>query len=79
MSNLPTVCSFWHGPMSWLELFCITSFIAQGHQFDLYSYERPDDLPQGCNWRDASNVLPREDMFFIRAIVRPLFSPIILG
>lgn len=66
MSNLPTVCSFWHGPMSWLERLCITSFVTQGHQFDLYSYERPDDLPDGCNWCDAAQILPPEGIFFYK-------------
>lgn len=66
MSKLPIVCSFWHGPMSWLERLCITSFIAQGHRFDLYSYERPEGLPEGCGWRDAAEIVPREDIFFYK-------------
>ncbi|HCO54110.1 MAG TPA: hypothetical protein DIT93_03720 [Pelagibacterium sp.] len=52
--------------MSWLERLCITSFIAQGHQFELYSYDCPEVLPEGCKWRDAAEIVPRENIFFYK-------------
>lgn len=61
-----TICSFWFGPLSWLERVSIASFIANGHHFDLYSYEQPEALPFGCRWIDAATVVPRDQMFFYK-------------
>lgn len=65
-TNLPPVFSFWDGPLSWLERLSIASFIRNGHDFTLYGFERPVDLPEGCRWSDASEVVPREEMFFYK-------------
>lgn len=65
-ASLPVICSFWHGSLSWLERLCIASFLAQGHAFHLYAYERPEGLPEGCVWRDAAEIAPRDGMFFYK-------------
>ncbi|KKB77861.1 hypothetical protein VW35_14540 [Devosia soli] len=64
--TLPTIVSFWHGPMSWLEILCITSFARQGHRVEVYSYEPIGNLPDGAQWCDAAAVLPQEKLVFYK-------------
>lgn len=65
MSMLPTICSFWHGELSFLERVCIASFVERGHEFVLYAY---DDIaaPAGCRVVDAASVVPQSEMFFYK-------------
>lgn len=65
-TRLPTVCSFWHGELSWLERLCITSFVREGHPFVLYAYHELQDVPAGVEVRDAGEVVPRERLFFYK-------------
>ena len=39
MTDLPPICSFWHGELTWLERMCIASFVEKGHRFALYTYD----------------------------------------
>ena len=64
--TLPTIVSFWHGPLSWLEHLCITSFRRRGHPVAVYSYAPMADLPAGAEWRDARTVLPEEKLVFYK-------------
>lgn len=64
--TLPTIVSFWHGPLSWLEVLCITAFRRRGHPVQVYSYEPIASLPEGAEWRDAAEVLPRERLVFYK-------------
>src|SRR5690606_13944233 len=64
--TLPTIVSFWHGPLSWLEILCIRSFLRQGHDIVVYAYERPDGLPAGAEWRDAAQVLTEDRLVFYK-------------
>ena len=66
MTALPTIASFWHGPLSWLERVSIASFVRQGHPVHVYSYEPEGDLPTGAEWKNAEDVLPRDKMFFYK-------------
>jgi hypothetical protein len=65
VSDLPPICSFWHGELTWLERMCIASFLEKGHAFALYTY---DDvaLPTGAERRDAASVIPQNRMFFYK-------------
>lgn len=65
-NTLPTIVSFWHGPLSWLERLCITSFIRQGHRFHLYTYDAVTGLPEGAERMDAEQIIPRAQMFFYK-------------
>ena len=64
--TLPTIFSFWHGPMSWLEALSIASFTRHGHRVEVYSYDPIPGLPAGAVARDATDVLPRERLIFYK-------------
>lgn len=64
--TLPPIISFWHGPLSWLEMLCITSFVRRGHRVLVYSYDAIEGLPEGAEWRDAAEVLPKERLVFYK-------------
>jgi hypothetical protein len=64
--TLATIVTFWHGPMSWLETLCATSFVRQGHRVEVYGYERIEGLPEGVVWRDAAEILPRDKLVFYK-------------
>lgn len=64
--GLPTIVSFWHGPMSWLEALSIASFQRQGHRVEVYAFDPIADLPAGAIWRDAAEILPREKLVFYK-------------
>ncbi|MEQ1768602.1 MAG: hypothetical protein ABL879_02075 [Devosia sp.] len=64
--SLPAICSFWHGPITWLERLAIASFVEKGHAFSLYAYEDWGALPAGCTQVDAEEVIPRSAMFFYK-------------
>ncbi|HEV7346303.1 MAG TPA: hypothetical protein VGN60_11805 [Devosia sp.] len=66
MTDLPTIFSFWHGPMSWLEALSIASFSRRGHPVEVYSFEPIPGLPDGAIARDAAEVLPRERLMFYK-------------
>lgn len=63
---LPTIVTFWHGPMSWLEHLAAASFVRQGHVVEVYSYEAIDRLPAGVRRVDAATILPREALVFYK-------------
>ena len=65
MSDLPTICSFWHGELTWLERMCIASFLEKGHAFALYAYHDVA-LPPGAERRDAATIIPQDRMFFYK-------------
>jgi hypothetical protein len=66
VNGLPAICSFWFGPLGWLERLCIASFVAQGHAFELYAYDELGAVPDGCTLHDAAEILPRERLFFYK-------------
>ena len=64
--SLPTIVSFWHGPMSWLERLCIASFIRHGHAVEIYSYAPIHGFPAGAIRRDAAEILPEDQLVFYK-------------
>jgi hypothetical protein len=59
-----TISSFWHGPLSKLELLTLESFIENGHEFDLYMYEAPNiKINKKVNLKDANEIVPRNKLF----------------
>tara|TARA_R110000824_G_scaffold107055_1_gene252902 strand:+ start:8631 stop:9365 length:735 start_codon:yes stop_codon:yes gene_type:complete len=62
--NSQIIQSLWIGnKLSQVEKLCISSYIHHGHEFHLYSYNDIDGLPQNCTIKDASDILPKEEIF----------------
>ena len=61
--QLAQIGSLWmDGPLSWLEIASIRSFVALGHDYVLYSYGHVPNLPQGAVLRDAREIWPNDDI-----------------
>jgi hypothetical protein len=61
--------SLWFGRgLSYLEKLCLTSAVAAGHNFTVWSYEPETlgDVPSGVEIRDAADVMPREGLLRYR-------------
>lgn len=71
MEGLPHICSFWHGPLTYLARLCLASFAEKGHGVTLFSYEDHADLPKGVQLDNAGDILPREKMFFYKGSRTP--------
>lgn len=65
MALLPIV-SFWHGPLSWLEVLSIRSYLRHGHAITVYAYEPLPDLPAGATWQNAADILPATSLSFYK-------------
>ena len=62
-----TVQSLWIGDsLSELEALCIRSFLFHGHPFHLYTYGNVDNIPQGTVVRDASEIIPEDQIYRVR-------------
>lgn len=57
-----------------MERACLKSVLRQGHAVTLYSYGRPDGVPDGVEVRDASAVLPEDKVIRHRSGSPSLFS-----
>ncbi|MCX5578959.1 hypothetical protein [Kaistia terrae] len=67
--------SFWYGqPLSAYEHLCISSFIKAGHSFDLFSYDLEINAPDGCKVRSASEIYPKDKIFFYNEMPTPKVS-----
>jgi glycosyltransferase involved in cell wall biosynthesis len=51
--------SFWTGTLTTMERLCIQSFLANGHEFHLYTYDVLQGVPEGCVVKDASKIVPQ--------------------
>ena len=60
---LPVINELWIGQLSPLEQLCLKSFVARGHSVHLYTYDSIDNVPQGVSLQDASQILPRSQIF----------------
>lgn len=55
----PTIASMWiGGPMSFVEILVMQSFLDQGHPFVLYSIEPLDNVPEGVIRADPRDICP---------------------
>lgn len=56
--------SLWIGkPLSAVEQLCIRSFLKNGHEFHLYTYREVGNVPEGTTVKDASEIIPSEEIF----------------
>ncbi|WP_270087404.1 glycosyltransferase [Sphingobacterium sp. SYP-B4668] len=66
MENLNKIIqSFWHGEtLSQVERLCIDSFIANGHEFHLYTYNANlKGVPEKCLLMDANEIISSDRIF----------------
>src|ERR1039458_601847 len=60
------VQSFWSGPVTTMEKLCIKSYIANGHEFHLYTYEgelwETFGKMSGCVVKDANEIVSEKEM-----------------
>ena len=62
MSNI--IQSLWIGSsLSKLEQVCLKSFIDNGHEFHLYTYEDVDNIPEGIIIKDGNEILDKSEIF----------------
>lgn len=65
---LSRVATFWMGSeLSFMEIASLLSVMRVGHAVDLYSYEKPSQLPSGVNWVQAADILPREKFILFKS------------
>ncbi|MCD7930759.1 MAG: hypothetical protein LUH15_04995 [Tannerellaceae bacterium] len=63
MNNNP-IQSLWVGThLSSMEILCINSYLANGHEFHLYAYNEILNVPEGTIVKDASEIIPKKDMY----------------
>jgi hypothetical protein len=55
-----------------MERLSVRSFLAHGHEFDLYAYGPIRGVPAGVRLRDAAEILPRDRIFLYRG--RPSYA-----
>lgn len=57
--------SLWIGnSLSAMERLCICSYLKNGHEFHLYTYESIKNIPSGTILKDANEIIPSKDIFF---------------
>ncbi len=62
-SSNRVIQGLWFGePLSDLERLCMKSFMANGHEFHLYTYEELQGVPQGIIVKDANAIVPRDQI-----------------
>jgi hypothetical protein len=56
--------SLWVGrELSPMEVLCLTSYLANGHDFHLYIYDNVDNIPSGVLVKDANLIIPQRDIY----------------
>ena len=61
-SNSP-IQGLWIGKLGMLERLSMASFLAHGHRYHLYAYDDLENVPQGVEIHDASEIIPRDHIF----------------
>ncbi len=63
----PPIQGLWvRGALPPMQLLSIRSFLANGHPYDLYSYDEVINLPAGARLLPATDILPEEEIFAMR-------------
>ena len=63
-SESEIIQSLWIGPrLSNMEYLCIKSFLDHGHEFHLYTYDKVDNIPEGCIVKDGNDILPSSEIY----------------
>ncbi|MGC1506268.1 MAG: hypothetical protein WA782_19275 [Sulfitobacter sp.] len=62
MARTREVGTLWiGGPLSWMEQLCLKSFVDQGQQITLFSYEDIPNVPDGVVCRDGREIIDTDD------------------
>ena len=62
MARMREVGTLWiGGSLSWMEQLCLASFVAQGQQITLFSYDDIPNVPEGVIRRDGREVLDTDN------------------
>lgn len=62
--TLPIIQSLWIGnTLSINEQLCINSFVKNGHEFHLYTYENITNIPTGTIIKDANEIIAKDLIF----------------
>lgn len=60
----PIIQSLWiGGSLSKMEQLCVASFLANDHEFHLYTYGDVAGIPEGTIIKDANEIIPERDIF----------------
>jgi len=55
---LPIIQALWIGEsLSSIEQLCISSFLKNGHEFHLYTYDRVGNIPEGTTIKNGNDIL----------------------
>lgn len=66
MDSNKIIQSLWVGTeLSNVEKLCIKSFLANGHEFHLYTYQDIKGVPPGTTIQDANLIIPESEIFKI--------------
>lgn len=67
MMPLPIIQSLWiGGALSKVEQLCVASFMKNGHEFHLYTYDRVEGIPKGTKVLDANLIIPKDEIFIAK-------------
>jgi len=56
--------SLWVGDaLSQMEILCIRSYLAHGHDFHLYVYDHVAHIPEGTIVKDANKIIPKDKTY----------------
>ena len=67
--------SLWIGKeLSIVEQLCIKSFLKNGHEFHLYTYDDVANIPEGTVVKDAGEIIPSEEVFMYSTGTYAIFS-----
>jgi hypothetical protein len=70
------VQSLWIGPsLTDMEVYCIKSFLKQGMEFHLYTYDYVARIPKGTKIKDGNEIIPAKEIFKLKQTLLP-FSDI---
>jgi hypothetical protein len=73
MARTREVGTLWiGGALSWMEQLCLKSFVDQGQQITLFSYEPIPNVPEGVIRRDGREVIDTDD--FIKYAAKDSFA-----
>lgn len=64
-NTIQIIQGLWIGPeLSRLEKLCINSFLKNGHEFHLYTYQDVIGIPEKCKIKDANDIIPKDEIFY---------------